>query len=164
MDILAHLASPVAILVSAVTGFYVGRSSQRRSELERRVQELEDRVWKFAQSAEEYWNLTAEDDKLRGFEIALKNLSTRIGSDIKWLKSNYSGFYFNNISCLSAFRRAAMRSPFEEKGRQPDPQRGDDIRRLACELIGEISTAKRFRWKVLVKDWNRRSKRNSGGR
>lgn len=164
MDILAYLLSPAAIFISMCVAFYAGGSRQRQNELELRVRELEDRVWQFAQYAEEYWNLAAEDDKLRGLEIALKNLSTRIGSDINWLSSNYSGFCFSNNSCLSAFRQAAMSSPFEEMGRQPDPQRGDNIRRMACALIGEISTAKRFRWKALLKDRNLRSKRSPGGR
>ena len=88
MGILAHSASAVTTLVSAGIAFYAGGLWQRRSELGLRVRELENRVWQFAQSAEEYWNLSPDDDKLRGIEIALKNISTRIGSDIRWLNSN----------------------------------------------------------------------------
>lgn len=150
MDIFYYIASPAAILISAGVGILVGRSGQRRSELERRLKELEDFVWRFAQIAEEYWNLESRDDKLRGLEISMKNLSLRIGSNIAQLNSNYSDYLFDNSSLLFALRQAATGPPFEENGRQANPQRGDEIRRAASELVHEIPMArKNFRKRLI---------------
>ena len=126
-----YFASPAAALISGSIGFYVGRTVQRRGEMEIRIRELEERIWKFLQSSEEYWNLDPGDEGLRGLEISMKNLSLRIGSNLAQLNSNYSDFLFDNSSLLSALRRTATGPPFEEKGRQANPQRGDEIRRAA---------------------------------
>ena len=149
MDVYYFL-SPFAILISAVIGFYAGRTRQRQGELEARLKEFEEHVWQFARSSEEYWNLGPDDDRLRGLEIAMKNLSARMGSDIARLNSNYSGFHFNDSTCLIALRQTAMGSPFEEKGRQPDLQRGDRIRRASEELIGAMWSSRRSLWKQLL--------------
>ena len=150
MDFLSPLAPLISALISAGIGCYVGRTGQRRGELEAHLKEFEERVWQFAQSSEEYWNLDPDDDRLRGLEIAMKNLSARMGSDIARLNSNYRGFHFNNSAYLTALRQTAMSSPFEEKGRQPDLQRGDRIRRASRELIGAMRRARTGLWKRLL--------------
>lgn len=152
MGIYHYFVTPVAILISSGITFYVVRTGQRQGELKVRLKEFEERVWQFAQSSEEYWNLGPDDGRLRGLEIAMKNLSAQMGSDIAWLNSNYSGFHFNDSTYLIALRQTAMSSPFEEKGRQPDLQRGDRIRQASEELIGAMRMARRSLWKRLLGD------------
>lgn len=143
MDIFYYIVSPVAILVSAGVGFYAGRTGQRRSELEVRMRELEDTVWQFARIAAEYWSLEPQDDRLSGHQIAMKNLSTRIGRSIKHLNSHYRDFCLDNNSYLLVLRQAAMSSPFEGSGRQIDLKREDYILQAADRLIREILIARR---------------------
>lgn len=152
MDIFYYIVSPVAILVSAGVAFYAGRAGQRRSELEVRMRELEDIVWQFARIAAEYWSLEPQDDRLSGHQITMKNLSTRIGRNIKNLNLHYRDFCLNNNSYLLVLRQAAMSSPFEGNGRQADLQREDDIRQAADKLVREISMARRSFLKRLTGD------------
>ena len=151
MSIPSYIADILVALVSGGVGLYVGRELQRRNELARRRGETEDRIWEFAECAEEYWNFELEERERLRREISMKHLSARIARDIKRLKL-YSDSEFDISSHLAALRQSAMSSPFEEVDRRPDPRRGDAIRQNADELVQELSEAQRNFWKIL---WRR---------
>ena len=155
MGVPAYVADIVLALLSGGVGLYVGRELQRRNEMARRLGETEDRIWKLARISEEYWNLDLKEEERIHREISMKILSVRIANDIKRLKL-YSHSDFDSNSRLTALRRSAMGSPFEETGKLPDPRRGDLIRQRADELVHELSVVPRNFWEKL---WRRHIRR-----
>ena len=120
----------------------------RQGELDARLRDLEERIWKFSELAEEYWRLDSADERASGLETAMKHLSTRIGHDISHLNATYTSFSFKRNETLIALRQAAMGSPFEENSRQPEAQRGGEIRLRTSALVDALSAARRRRWRL----------------
>ena len=138
-------AQPLIYLFVSIVFFGLGGYRERKKELDRRLDELEERIWEFSQCSEEYWNLNANDPKISGLATSIKQLSLRIGSDIENLNSKYRVFNFSDYDQITRLRQTVMTSPFEESGRDPQPARGDEIRKEAHALVSKLS-ASRCAW------------------
>lgn len=133
----------LSYVVVIFLSFWLGGLREKGRDLNEHIKKLEEVIWDFARQSNLYWTTIGRDQKSRELEAVIRQLSTRIGSEIADLESKHRNFRFRPPTPLTELRRAATAPPFEASERDADSDRANLVLERAEDLIAGIRASRR---------------------
>lgn len=138
----------LTVLLTALP-IYLGFRFLERSELIRRVDELEGVVRQAEETATKYWAHRGNHGECRRLERKIKNFNRRLGMQTARLSRRYGrSFRFDQKKSekLIAFKHTISGGKFETRDRDAEPNRELEIQTAADDLIDCLRDAINFAW------------------